>query len=60
MEFKKQEASKKREMIKKIKEEKKKIETSKKFYAEFNQQEGRRVKSESKVIYEKLMANTQS
>ena len=60
MEFKKQEASKKREMIKKIKVEKKKIETSKKFYAEFNQQEGRRVKSESKVIYEKLMANTQS
>ena len=60
MEFKKQEASKKREMIKKIKEEKKKIETSKKFYAEFNQQEGRRVKSESKVIYEKLMANTQT
>ena len=60
MEYRKQEASKKREIIKKIKEEKKKVETSKKFYVDFKQQEGRRVKSESKFIYAKIMANTQS
>jgi|JI6StandDraft_1071083.scaffolds.fasta_scaffold2519212_1 hypothetical protein len=47
-------------MIKKVKEEKKKILTSKKFYAEFKKQEGQRVKSESKVFYEIIAATAQS